>query len=148
MNENKKKLEDLLIIIKRLKKELEESYLILKNSFNPLKNINIFDDKRIIIKEITEKIKNLTQITDGGENSENDDDNNEIKELLKAEILKIAEINEAFSGLIKKNICYNQLTISFITDSFNKCSIYDRAGGNDSNFLPLKNVLIKFGVRA
>ena len=135
---NEKKLEDLLGIVKRLKKELEDSYSMLKVNFNPLKNIDILDDKRKVLKEIAEKIKEFGAVTGGNE---------EIKELLKAEILEIAELNSAFSALIKKNIYYNQLTISFITDAFNKNSIYDRAGGSNSNFFPLKNVLMKSGVR-
>ena len=49
---NENKLEDLLGIVKRLKKELNDSYSMLKGNFNPLKNIDIFDDKRIILKEI------------------------------------------------------------------------------------------------
>ena len=148
---NKKKLEDLLSIVRRLKKELNESYLILRTGFNPLKNIDVFDNKRIILKEITEKVKELGAITadggDGGKDGVLDDYCEKIKELLKTEILEIAELNVAFSSLVKKNIYYNQLTISFITDSFNKSSIYDRAGGNNSNFFPLKNVLMKSGVR-
>jgi hypothetical protein len=148
---NKKKLEDLLSIVKRLKKELNESYLILRTNFNPLKNIDVFDNKRIVLKEITEKVKELGAITadggDGGKDGVLDDYCEKIKELLKTEILEIAELNVAFSSLVKKNIYYNQLTISFITDSFNKSSIYDRAGGNNSNFFPLKNVLMKSGVR-
>ena len=148
---NKKKLEDLLSIVRRLKKELNESYLILRTDFNPLKNIDVFDNKRIILKEITEKIKEFGVITadggDGGKDGVPDDYCEKIKELLKTEILEIAELNGAFSSLVKKNIYYNQLTISFITDSFNKSSIYDRAGGNNSNFFPLKNVLMKSGVR-
>ena len=148
---NKKKLEDLLSIVRRLKKELNESYLILRTNFNPLKNIDVFDNKRIVLKEITEKVKELGAITadgwDGGKDGVPDDYCEKIKELLKTEILEIAELNVAFSSLVKKNIYYNQLTISFITDSFNKNSIYDRAGGNNSNFFPLKNVLMKSGVR-
>lgn len=148
---NKKKLEDLLSIVRRLKKELNESYLILRTNFNPLKNIDVFDNKRIVLKEITEKVKELGAITadggDGGKDGVLDDYCEKIKELLKTEILEIAELNVAFSSLVKKNIYYNQLTISFITDSFNKSSIYDRAGGNNSNFFPLKNVLMKSGVR-
>ncbi len=148
---NKKKLEDLLSIVRRLKKELNESYLILRTNFNPLKNIDVFDNKRIVLKEITEKVKELWAITadggDGGKDGALDDYCEKIKELLKTEILEIAELNGAFSSLVKKNIYYNQLTISFITDSFNKSSIYDRAGGNNSNFFPLKNVLMKSGVR-
>ena len=148
---NKKKLEDLLSIVRKLKKELNESYLILRTNFNPLKNIDVFDNKRIVLKEITEKVKELGAITadggDGGKDGVLDDYCEKIKELLKTEILEIAELNVAFSSLVKKNIYYNQLTISFITDSFNKSSIYDRAGGNNSNFFPLKNVLMKSGVR-
>lgn len=148
---DKKKLEDLLSIVKRLKKELNESYLILRTNFNPLKNIDVFDNKRIVLKEITEKVKELGAITaDGGDRGKDgvlDDYCEKIKELLKTEILEIVELNGAFSSLVKKNIYYNQLTISFITDSFNKSSIYDRAGGNNSNFFPLKNVLMKSGVR-
>ena len=151
MDANKKKLEDLLSIVKRLKKELNESYSILRTNFNPLKNIDAFDNKRIVLKEITEKIKEFGVITaDGGgvgKDSVLDDYCEKIKELLKTEILEIAELNVAFSSLVKKNIYYNQLTISFITDSFNKSSIYDRAGGNNPNFFPLKNVLMKSGVR-
>ena len=152
MDANKKKLEDLLSIVKRLKKELNESYSILRTNFNPLKNIDAFDNKRIILKEITEKIKELGVITaaDGGDAGKDgvlDDYCEKIKELLKTEIFEIAELNDAFSSLVKKNIYYNQLTISFITDSFNKSSIYDRAGGNNPNFFPLKNVLMKSGVR-
>ena len=135
---NENKLEDLLGIVKRLKKELEDSYSMLKVNFNPLKNIDIFDDKRKVLKEIAEKIKEFGAATG---------DDAEIKELLKAEILEIAELNSAFSALIKKNIYYNQLTISFITEAFNKSSIYDKAGVNNSNFFPLKNVLMKSGVR-
>ena len=151
MDANKKKLEDLLSIVKRLKKELNESYSILRTNFNPLKNIDAFDNKRIILKEITEKIKEFGVITadvgGGDKDGVLDDYCEKIKELLKTEILEIAELNDAFSNLVKKNIYYNQLTISFITDSFNKSSIYDRAGGNNSNFFPLKNVLMKSGVR-
>ena len=147
---NENKLEDLLGIVKRLKKELEDSYSMLKTNFNPLKNIDIFDDKRKVLKEIAEKIKGFGAVAGGNEEISGEDGvrgSSEIKELLKAEILEIAELNSAFSALIKKNIYYNQLTISFITDAFNKNSIYDRAGENNSNFFPLKNVLMKSGVR-
>ena len=147
---NENKLEDLLGIVKRLKKELDDSYSMLKGNFNPLKNIDIFDDKRKVLKEIAEKIKEFGAVTGGNEEISGEDGvrgSSEIKELLKAEILEIAELNSAFSALIKKNIYYNQLTISFITDAFNKNSIYDRAGGSNSNFFPLKNVLMKSGVR-
>ena len=147
---NENKLEDLLGIVKRLKKELNDSYLMLKTNFNPIKNIDIFDDKRKILKEIAEKIKEFGAATGGNEEisvEEGVRGGQAIKELLKAEIQEIAELNSAFSALIKKNIYYNQLTISFITDAFNKNSIYDRAGGSNSNFFPLKNVLMKSGVR-
>ena len=148
---NENKIEDLLGIVKRLKKELDDSYSMLKTNFNPLKNIDIFDDKRKILKEIAEKIKEFGAVTGGNEEISGEDGvrggSLEIKELLKAEILEIAELNSAFSALIKKNIYYNQLTISFITEAFNKSSIYDRAGVNNSNFFPLKNVLMKSGVR-
>ena len=147
---NENKLEDLLGIVKRLKKELDDSYSMLKGNFNPLKNIDIFDDKRKVLKEIAEKIKEFGAVTGGNEEISGEDGvrgGSEIKELIKAEILEIAELNSAFSSLIKKNIYYNQLTISFITEAFNKSSIYDRAGVNNSNFFPLKNVLMKSGVR-
>ncbi len=147
---NENKLEDLLEIVRRLKKELNDSYLMLKTNFNPIKNIDIFDDKRKILKEIAEKIKEFGAATGGNEEisvEEGVRGGQAIKELLKAEIQEIAELNSAFSALIKKNIYYNQLTISFITDAFNKNSIYDRAGGSNSNFFPLKNVLMKSGVR-
>ncbi len=147
---NENKLEDLLGIVKRLKKELNDSYSMLKGNFNPLKNIDIFDDKRKVLKEIAEKIKEFGAVTGGNEEISGEDGvrgGSEIKELIKAEILEIAELNSAFSALIKKNIYYNQLTISFITEAFNKSSIYDRAGVNNSNFFPLKNVLMKSGVR-
>ena len=147
---NENKIEDLLGIVRRLKKELDDSYSMLKTNFNPLKNIDIFDDKRKILKEIAEKIKEFGTVAGGNEEISGEDGvrgSSEIKELLKAEILEIAELNSAFSALIKKNIYYNQLTISFITDAFNKNSIYDRAGGSNSNFFPLKNVLMKSGVR-
>ncbi|MCL4428318.1 MAG: flagellar protein FlgN [Deltaproteobacteria bacterium] len=141
---NEKKLEDLLKIVLKLKQELNEAYLILKTNFNPLKNIDIFDNKRTALKETAEKIKDFGAFST---DDDRDEDNEKIKELIKAEMREIAELNNAFSGLIKKNIYYNQLTISFITDAFNKSSIYDRAGGNNSNFFPLKNVLMKSGVR-
>ena len=147
---NENKLENLLGIVRRLKKELDDSYSMLKTNFNPLKNIGIFDDKRKVLKEIAEKIKGFGAVAGGNEEISGEDGvrgSSEIKELLKAEILEIAELNSAFSALIKKNIYYNQLTISFITESFNKSSIYDRAGVNNSNFFPLKNVLMKSGVR-
>ena len=147
---NENKLEDLLGIVKRLKKELNDSYSMLKGNFNPLKNIDIFDDKRKVLKEIAEKIKEFGAVTGGNEEISGEDGvrgGSEIKELIKAEILEIAELNRDFSALIKKNIYYNQLTISFITEAFNKSSIYDRAGVNNSNFFPLKNVLMKSGVR-
>jgi benzoyl-CoA reductase/2-hydroxyglutaryl-CoA dehydratase subunit BcrC/BadD/HgdB len=147
---NENKLEDLLEIVRRLKKELNDSYSMLKTNFNPIKNIDIFDDKRKILKEIAEKIKEFGAATGGNEEisvEEGVRGGQAIKELLKAEIQEIAELNSAFSALIKKNIYYNQLTISFITDAFNKNSIYDRAGGSNSNFFPLKNVLMKSGVR-
>ena len=147
---NENKLEDLLGIVKRLKKELDDSYSMLKGNFNPLKNIDIFDDKRKVLKEIAEKIKGFGAVAGGNEEISGEDGvrgSSEIKELIKAEILEIAELNSAFSALIKKNIYYNQLTISFITEAFNKSSIYDRAGVNNSNFFPLKNVLMKSGVR-
>ena len=67
--------------------------------------------------------------------------------LIKAENALFNSAISSISALIKKNIYYNQLTISFITDAFNKNSIYDRAGGSNSNFFPLKNVLMKSGVR-
>ena len=147
---NENKLEDLLEIVRRLKKELNDSYLMLKTNFNPIKNIDIFDDKRKILKEIADKIKEFGAVTAGNEEisvEEGVRGGQAIKELLKAEIQEIAELNSAFSALIKKNIYYNQLTISFITEAFNKSSIYDRAGGSNSNFFPLKNVLMKSGVR-
>jgi len=141
------KLEDLLETVKSLKKELEDSYSILKSNFNPLKNIDIFDEKRKFLKETAEKIKEFGVLTDGKGESDGTGGSQELKELLKTEIQAINELNSAFSDLIKKNIYYNQLTISFITDAFNKSSIYDRAGVNNSNFFPLKNVLMKSGVR-
>ena len=147
---NENKLENLLEIVRRLKKELDDSYSMLKTNFNPIKNIDIFDDKRKILKEIADKIKEFGAVTGGKEEISGEDEvrgGSEIKELLKAEILEIAELNSAFSALIKKNIYYNQLTISFITEAFNKSSIDDRAGVNNSNFFPLKNVLMKSGVR-
>jgi hypothetical protein len=150
-NETKlKTYEELLDIILKLKSELSDCYSVLKTSFNPLSNISLFEKKGAILKEITEKIKEsgifLSKHND--EFSEgNDDAAEEIKEIIKAEIYELSKINEAFSSLIRKNINYNQLTISFITDAFKRNSIYDRSGSNNASFSPLKNVLMKSGVR-
>ena len=141
--ENKKHFDGLLEIILRLKKELNESYLILKSDFNPLKNIDAFNDKRKILNELTLKLREFALIEQVQDNEELAD----IKKRLKAEIFEIININEAFSGLVKKNMYYNQLTISFITDIFHKNSIYNKAGETNSNFSPLKNVLMGSGLK-
>ena len=150
---NKTKLktyEELLDVVLKLKTELSDCYSVLKTSFNPLSNISLFEKKGAILKEITEKIKEsgifLSKHND--EFSEgNDDGAEEIKEIIKAEIYELSKINEAFSSLIRKNINYNQLTISFITDAFKRNSIYDRSGSSNASFSPLKNILMKSGVR-
>ncbi len=154
-----KKYEELLKIVGTLKKELYDSYHILKTSFNPLINLNLFERKRTILKEITEKIKKSGLFLakraaertgynyEDGISAEEAGRIEEIKALIKAEVFELSEINEAFSSLIRENIYYNQLTISFITDAFRRNSIYDRAGGNNTGFSPLKNVLMKSGVR-
>ncbi len=141
--ENKKNLESLLKIILTLKKELSESYLMLKTNFNPLNNLDLFNNKRAALKDITERIKTFGPIfiETGNEDLES------VKEKIKSEMAEITNLNTAFYGLIKKNIYYSQLTISFITDAFNKSSIYNRSGANNADFFPLKNVLIGSGVR-
>ena len=145
-----KKYEELLDIVLKLKIELSDCYNVLKTSFNPLSNISLFEKKGVILKKITEKIKEsgifLSKHNDEF-SEENDDGAEEIKEIIKAEIYELSKINEAFSSLIRKNINYNQLTISFITDAFKRNSIYDRSGSNNASFSPLKNVLMKSGVR-
>ena len=145
-----KKYEELLDIVLKLKSELSDCYSVLKTSFNPLSNISLFEKKGVILKKITEKIKEsgifLSKHNDEF-SEENDDGAEEIKEIIKAEIYELSKINEAFSSLIRKNINYNQLTISFITDAFKRNSIYDRSGSNNASFSPLKNVLMKSGVR-
>ena len=152
-NETKlKTYEELLDIILKLKSELSDCYNVLKTSFNPLSNISLFEKKGSILKEITEKIKESgiflsKQYDEVSEENEDKDKAEEIKEIIKAEIYELSKINEAFSSLIRKNINYNQLTISFITDAFKRNSIYDRSGSNNPSFSPLKNVLMKSGVR-
>ncbi len=152
-NETKlKTYEELLDIILKLKTELSDCYNVLKTSFNPLSNISLFEKKGSILKEITEKIKESgiflsKQYDEVSEENEDKDKAEEIKEIIKAEIYELSKINEAFSSLIRKNINYNQLTISFITDAFKRNSIYDRSGSNNPSFSPLKNVLMKSGVR-
>ncbi len=150
--------EELLDAVLKLKNELSDCYAVLKTSFNPLDNINLFEKKRSILKEITEKIKEsgifLSNEKPDLEVSQDDDGyiglelkTEEIKEIIKAEIYELSKINEAFSSLIRKNMYYNQLTISFITDAFKRNSIYDRSGLNNSSFSPLKNILMQTGVR-
>ncbi len=150
-NETKlKTYEELLDIVLKLKSELSGCYSVLKTSFNPLSNISLFEKKGAILKEITEKIKEsgiFLSKQDDEVSKGNDDGAEEIKEIIKAEIYELSKINEAFSSLIRKNINYNQLTISFITDAFKRNSIYNRSGSNNASFSPLKNVLMKSGVR-
>ena len=143
LTENKKHFNELLEIVLRLKKELNESYLILKSDFNPLENIDAFNDKRKILNELTSKLKEFVLVEQDKKGEELAD----IKNRIRAEIFEIININGAFSGLIKKNIYYNQLTISFITDIFHKNSIYNKVGETNSNFSPLKNVLMGSGLK-
>jgi hypothetical protein len=143
LTENKKHFDGLLEIILRLKKELNESYLILKSDFNPLENIDAFNDKRKILNELTLKLREFVLVEQDKKGEELAD----IKNRIRAEIFEIININGAFSGLIKKNIYYNQLTISFITDIFHKNSIYNKVGETNSNFSPLKNVLMGSGLK-
>jgi hypothetical protein len=154
--EHKNNLVTLLKALLNLKAELKESYSRLKDNFNPLANTLFFDKKRAALNEIIEKIRYSgatsqdNPLKTAGE-SESESEEEEIiilKDSIKKELLEIAELNAAFSGLIKKNMYYNQLTISFIADSFKRNSIYGKGGQNDSGFFPLKNVLIKSGVRA
>ena len=143
LTENKKHFNELLEIVLRLKKELNESYLILKSDFNPLENIDAFNDKRKILNKLTLKLKEFVLVEQDKKGEELAD----IKNRIRAEIFEIININGAFSGLIKKNIYYNQLTISFITDIFHKNSIYNKVGETNSNFSPLKNVLMGSGLK-
>lgn len=143
LTENKKHFSELLEIVLRLKKELNESYLILKSDFNPLENIDAFNDKRKILNELTLKLREFVLVEQDKKGEELAD----IKNRIRAEIFEIININGAFSGLIKKNIYYNQLTISFITDIFHKNSIYNKVGETNSNFSPLKNVLMGSGLK-
>ncbi len=143
LTENKKHFGELLEIVLRLKKELNESYLILKSDFNPLENIDAFNDKRKILNERTLKLREFVLVEQDKKGEELAD----IKNRIRAEIFEIININGAFSGLIKKNIYYNQLTISFITDIFHKNSIYNKVGETNSNFSPLKNVLMGSGLK-
>ncbi len=143
LTEDKGHFKELLEIVLRLKKELNESYLTLSSNFNPLENIDIFNNKREILNELTLRLKEFDLIEQDRSNEELIN----IKNRIKAEIFEIIDINEAFSGLIKKNIYYNQLTISFITDIFHKNSIYNKGGENNSNFSPLKNVLMGSGLK-
>ena len=158
METKQKQYEELLDIVLKLKNELSACYDVLKTSFNPLNNISLFEKKGAILKEITEKIKESGIFLSKKEaDTENEflDENDyysysraeEIKEIIKVEIYELSKINEAFSSLVRKNIYYNQLTISFITDAFKRNSIYDRSGANNALFSPLKNVLMKSGVR-
>ena len=147
-----KKYEELLDIVLKLKNELSDCYNVLKTGFNPLVNISLFEKKGSILKEITEKIKESGIFPSKTENEVSDENDDrlraeEIKGIIKAEIYELSKINEAFSSLVRKNIYYNQLTISFITDAFKRNSIYDRSGSNDASFSPLKNVLMKSGLR-
>ena len=143
LTENKKHFDELLEIVLRLKKELNESYLILKSDFNPLENIDAFNDKRKILNELTLKLREFVLV----EQDKSDEELADIKNRIRAEIFEIININGAFSGLINKNIYYNQLTISFITDIFHKNSIYNKVGETNSNFSPLKNVLMGSGLK-
>ena len=143
LTENKKHFNELLKIVLRLKKELNESYLILKSDFNPLENIDAFNDKRKILNELTLKLREFVLV----EQDKSDEELADIKNRIRAEIFEIININGAFSELIKKNIYYNQLTISFITDIFHKNSIYNKVGETNSNFSPLKNVLMGSGLK-
>ena len=147
--ENKKNLENLLNGILMLKHELNGAYLTLRTDFNSIKNAGVFYAKKEVFNKLAEEIKGcaarLAPLCP--ENGEEDADTAGMKNSIRAEIMEIANINSAFSGLIKKNMHYNQLTISFIADAFNKSSIYNRAGVNNSNFFPLKSILMGSGVR-
>ncbi|MHB1662042.1 MAG: flagellar export chaperone FlgN [bacterium] len=148
LTEYKNNLKELLSIALKLEEELNESYSAMRFNMNPLENADVFKKKKTILNELAEKIRGVfkpgASLPDAEEAGEEIMD---LKNDIREAVLKINEINEAFSGLIKKNMYYNQLTISFIADAFNRSSIYNSAGENSSGFFPLKNILMGSGVR-
>ncbi|MFW0883572.1 flagellar export chaperone FlgN [Candidatus Acidulodesulfobacterium sp. H_13] len=153
LSEYRNNLNEILEIILNLKKEIEEFYLFLSSNFNLFENIDIFNKKKERLNESIGRLKGRLQTVSFLQPCEkiNESKKNEefehLKNRIKDAVIEIGKINEAFSGLIKKNIHYNQLTISFITDAFSKSSIYNRSGSNESGFFPLKNILIGPGVK-
>lgn len=147
-DDNARNLHEVLQAVLSLKKELKEAYLLLLHDLNSVKTPEVFFRKSESFKKLTEKISGFATGISASEAENNESKIQDLKARIKSEIHEISKINEAFSGLVKKNIYYNQLTISFIAEAFNKNSIYNKAGANDSGFLPLKNVLIGSGITA
>ncbi len=147
LSEYRNNLNEMLKVILNLKKELEESYLFLSSNFNLFENIDIFNKKKERLNELIGRLKGGFQTVSLSQPCEKIEEIEHLKNRIKDAVIEIGKINEAFSGLIKKNMHYNQLTISFITDAFGKSSIYNRSGSNESGFFPLKNILIGPGVK-
>jgi hypothetical protein len=89
------------------------------------------DDNNITISKKEDKID---------ADAENNDDEylelNEIKNELRNSIYEIINISSGLSNLVNKNIHYNQLTISFIINLFNKdynCDYNKNASYNNKN---------------
>ncbi|MHB8231607.1 MAG: flagellar export chaperone FlgN [bacterium] len=151
LTEYKNNLKELLDIALKLNKEISESYSAMRLNVNPVENTQVFNNKRKALSELIEKLKSLSKngssFQNAGITGEGDEEIENLKNDIRTAVFEINKTNEAFSGLIKKNMYYNQLTISFIADAFNRSSIYGRTGENNSNFFPLKNILIGSGVR-
>ena len=148
LTEYKNNLKELLRIALKLKKELDESYSAMRLNMNPIENADIFKKKKTVLSELAEKIRDVFKPDASLPDAElADEETIDLKNDIRTVVLEINEINESFTGLIKKNMYYNQLTISFIADAFNRSSIYNRTGENSSGFFPLKNILMGSGVR-
>lgn len=144
----KEHFKELLRVVLSLKKELESAYLALDSNLDPAHSIRFFDGNRKVLNELVQRLESFGEIYSTNEDGiKADEETDDLKKQIKAEILEIADINSAFSGLVKKNMYYNQLTISFITDIFKKNSVYDKSGENSSSFSPLKNVLMGSGLK-
>ncbi len=148
---DKKHFRELLGVVLSLKKELENAYLVLKSSINPAQDVQFFDSKRRVLSELVKRLESFSKTYDTEENdavrANEEKEIEDMRKEIRAGILEIVNINSAFSGLIKKNMHYNQLTISFITDIFNKNSVYNKGGETGSSSSPLKSVLIGSGLR-
>lgn len=135
---------NVLDLLASLKKVLRDSYSALKANAVPSQNIKICDENRLTLNHLVDKIKDM----DLNGPLPLGIDIEQFKNKLRDEIREIASINKAFSDLIRKNIYYNHLTMSFISDELKKNNIYNNSGENNSEFSYLKNVLIGSGIKA